>query len=496
METSAPDQAGYAPYGSAVGRLLDLEPVPALLRRVGSELAQPSDPAGPTRVSRAPGRLDVMGGIADYTGSLVAEATLDRAAAVALTDRSDRQVQVFSFNLLDDHKPFTFSVSLDALAQHSVAALRADFAAPGRQWAAYLAGCLTILHHTGLIDLRDPAVRGVNLTLLSTVPAGAGLSSSAAIEVATMVNLLAHFGLTDRVHPMALSALCQRVENEIVGAPCGIMDQVSSCYGEAGTLLRMVCQPHAIQPALALPAGVKVVGINSRVKHSIGGGQYGQTRCAAFMGHAIILDRIKQMGRAAGRELVADPMQGYLANLAPDDYKNLFRAHVPEQIDGRAFLARHGSTIDTATAVDPDVTYAVQHATDHHVLEARRVRRFVEFLQKADTFKGPQRKLALDQAGHLMYASHLSYTMDAMLGADECDLLVKLVRERERAGLYGAKITGGGAGGTVAVLCDDTPAADEALAEIRAAYQEQTGLTAEAITGTSPGAWHTGSVVV
>ena len=494
MPSSSPET--YAPFGSAAAALTDLDPVPALRRRVAAELSAAFDPGRPLRLSRAPGRLDVMGGIADYTGSLVAEATIDRAAAVALQDRADRQVQVFSFNLLDDHKPFTLSVSLDALATAPMASLRTEFAAPGRQWAAYLAGCLAVLHRADLVDLTDPAVRGVNLALLSTVPLGAGVSSSAAVEVATMVNLVSHLGLTDRVDPMALAALCQRVENEVVGAPCGIMDQVSSCYGRAGSLLRMVCQPHAVRPDLHLPAGVKVVGVNSHVKHSVGGGQYGKTRCAAFMGHAVILDRMRQLGRAAGRELVADPMHGYLANLDPEDYKTLFREHVPEQVDGRTFLDRYGPTTDAATTVEPGTVYAVQHATDHHVLEARRVRRFVEFLEQADTLTGPQRKLALDQAGHLMYASHLSYTNDAMLGADECDLLVRLVREREPAGLYGAKITGGGSGGTVAVLCDDTPAADAAVAEVMESYRQRTGLTPELIAGTSPGAWHTGTVLV
>ena len=484
----------FAPFGSAADRLRDLDPVPTLRRRVAAELSAAFDPGRPIRLSRAPGRLDVMGGIADYTGSAVAELPLDRAAAVALQPRGDRLVQVFSFNLLDEHKPFTLNVPLAALADTPVAQLRAEFAAGGRQWAAYLAGCLAVLHRSGLVDLH--AIGGLNLALLSTVPSGAGVSSSAAIEVATMVNLLAHLGLVDRLDPMAVAALCQRAENEVVGAPCGIMDQVTACYGSAGSLLRMVCQPHELQPPLHLPAGVKVVGVNSAVKHSVGGGQYGRTRCAAFMGHAIILDRLRQMGRAAGRELAGDPMRGYLANLDPEDYKNLFRPHVPEQIGGADFLDRYGPTIDAATAVDPAVTYAVQHATDHHVLEARRVRRFVEFLAQADTATGPRRKLALDQAGHLMYASHLSYTNDAMLGADECDLLVSLVRQREPAGLYGAKITGGGSGGTVAVLCDDTPSADGAVAEVMAEYQRQTGHTPEAFTGTSPGAWHTGTVTV
>jgi L-arabinokinase len=124
---------------------------------------------------------------------------------------------------------------------------------------------------------------------------------------------------------------------------------------------------------------------------------------------------------------------------------------------GQEFLDRFGSTIDTATRVEPQTNYPVQHAADHHVLEARRVRDFVAALDEARQapHRTRQQGKPLDIAGHLMYASHLSYTVDAMLGADECDLLVQLVRDHEPAGLYGAKITGGGSGGTVAVLCDE-----------------------------------------
>jgi L-arabinokinase len=494
--------------------LLNLHPVPTLLSRVRQELATEFPPGKPVRVSRAPGRLDVMGGIADYTGSLVCEATLDRAAAVALGEREDRNVQVFSFNLLDEHRPFTLRVPLDTLASADLATLRREFAEPGRGWAGYLVGCLYLLHEQGYVNLADPAVKGLNLALLSDVPLGAGVSSSAAIEVATMMNLCAHFGIDGApgvpprnrlqiancktIDPMKLAAMCQAVENRVVGAPCGIMDQVSSCYGQAGALLRMVCQPHNIQEPLFLPEGIRAVGINSNVKHSVGGGMYGKTRCAAFMGHTIILDKMRQMGAAAGKTLAADPMNGYLANLDPDDYKRLFRPFLPEVVNGEAFIAKHGGTIDTATAVDPNVDYHVQHAADHHVLEARRVRNFTEFLEQAAALPAtaPGRKLLLDKAGHLMYASHLSYTNDAMLGADECDLLVKLARDREPAGLYGAKITGGGSGGTVAILCDTGSRADAALAEIMDAYQQQTGKKPDAFLGSSPGAWHAGTASV
>jgi L-arabinokinase len=297
---------------------------------------------------------------------------------------------------------------------------------------------------------------------------------------------------------MKVAAMCQQVENRVVGAPCGIMDQVSSCYGEAGGLLRMVCQPHEIQPALHLPSGVRVLGINSNVKHSVGGGMYGKTRCAAFMGHKVILEKMRQLGVAAGRQLVGDPMRGYLANLPLDDYKRLFRQYLPEQMRGGEFLLKFGGTVDTATRVEPDVSYHVQSATDHHVWEAHRVREFAGYLEQAAamTPHTKERSEVLDKAGHLMYASHVSYTDSALLGADECDLLVKLVRDRERAGLYGAKITGGGSGGTVAVLCNTGDKVDAAVAEIMTEYERQTGHAPEAFLGTSPGAWHVGTEVI
>jgi galactokinase len=439
-----------------------------------------------------------MGGIADYTGSLVCEATLDRAAAVALAPRDDRDLQVFSFNLFDEHQPFTLRIPLASLASQSAEQLRIEFNQPGRRWAGYLAGCLFVLHEAGLIDLRDPAHTGLDLALYSTVPLGAGVSSSAAIEVATMMNLRDHFGIADKLDALQLATLCQRVENQIVGAPCGIMDQVTCTLGRAGALLKLLCQPHEIKGFLELPPGVRFLGINTQVKHSIGGGQYGRTRCAAFMGHKIILAKMEEMGRAAGLRMVADPTGGYLANLPLDDYKKYFRPFLPTAIKGSDFLATFGPTIDTTTAVDPETDYPVQSATDHHVHEAQRVRNFVQFLETAATLppNTAERSRVLDKAGHLMYGSHVSYTRDALLGADEADLLVDLVRKHERAGLYGAKITGGGCGGTVAILANHSPQADDAIAQITQTYQQQTGKTAEIFWGTSPGAWDVGTELV
>lgn len=498
--------------------LVALDPVSTLVSRLRAELAADFVRDRPIRVGRAPGRLDVMGGSADYTGSLVCELTLDRAATVALQGRADRQVQVFSFNLLDEHRPFTLRLPLDALARHDADTLRREFDEPGRKWAAYLLGCLFVLHERGLVDLADGRHAGLNLAVYSTVPPGAGLGSSAAVEVATMMCLVDHFGIARSspplrpapslvearepargLSPLVLAGMCQAAEARVVGAPRGIMDQVTSCLGEAGSLLRMICQPHELLPPLQLPAGVRAVGIDSGVKHNVADGQYGRTRCAAFMGHRIILEKMRQMGAAAGREMSGDPMRGYLANLDPDDYKRFFRPSLPERLAGSEFTGRYGSTVQAATPVEAGTDYAVQRAVDHHVLEARRVRRFAEFLEQANSLPAAaarQRGGLLDRAGHLMYASHLSYTNDAMLGAPECDLLVDLVRRRERAGLYGAKITGGGGGGAVAVLCEAGQGADAAIAEIMAEYERRTGKRPEAFTGTSPGAWGVGTALV
>lgn len=474
------------------------DPAPVLLTRLRAELAADFDFAKGVRIARAPGRLDVMGGIADYTGSLVCEMPLDRATAVAAQERDDRQVRVFSFNLLDDHLPFTFQVPLDALANQPTQTLRKEFADPGRHFAAYVAGCLHALQVHGYVDLKDAAVKGLNLAVYSTVPLGAGVSSSAAIEVATMTALRDHFDLAGRIDGIRLAVLCQWVENHVCGAPCGVMDQVTSSLGRAGRLLKLLCQPHEVKGYSAVPEGMRFVGINSNVRHSVGGSHYTATRVAAFMGHTIVLDRMRAMGHAAKRELISDPMRGYLANLDPDDYKMLFREHLPETITGSEFLTRYGPTIDTATVVNPSHTYHVRNATDHHVLEAMRVRNFVKHLEAADTMTpgSDERGLTLDKAGHLMYASHLSYTNDAMLGAPECDLLVRLVRQREKAGLYGAKITGGGSGGTVAVLLEDKPRASEALADLIREYESQTGRKTDLFSGSSEGAEQTGSTLV
>ena len=192
-----------------------------------------------------------------------------------------------------------------------------------------------------------------------------------------------------------------------------------------------------------------------------------------------------------------DPMNGYLANLDGDDYKQHFRPRLPEWMAGKAFIEKFGGTIDTATTVDATIDYPVQHAADHHVLEARRVKHFAQFIEEAACAPSKTRDQgrALDKAGHLMYASHLSYTNDAMLGADECDLLVSLVKKHEPAGLYAQdhrrrqRGNGGGAGG-----CERKGGWGdiEYHGRVRAADRAPSGF----VSGLEPGAWSLPTAVV
>lgn len=497
-------------FNAASHPLFRQPPVTTLLARIRAEQPAVFDLSQPIRLSRAPGRLDVMGGIADYTGSLVCEMPLACATVAAIQPRTDGELILHSFNLADDNRVATVRIPMQSICQLTAEQLAAELYAPDRKWGAYVAGCLYALNEAGLVDLGRQAPGGFSIALLSDVPEACGVSSSAAMEVAIMMGFRDHFDLLhpavgrslriiddSAFTPMKLAALCQLAENKVVGAPCGIMDQVTSVWGQADSLLQLVCQPHELQDPLPIPAGVRFVGISSAVKHNVGGQAYTRTRCAAFMAHKMILERMRQIGAAAGRRLVRDPLNGYLANLDPDDYKKIFRPYLAESILGKQFLDTFGDTIDPVTKVDPDVEYAIQHAADHHVLEAGRVKKFVRFLKEAaEADDVRKRGFALDKAGHLMYASHLSYTMDAMLGAPECDLIVKLVRHREKAGLYGARISGGGSGGTVVALADMSPRADDAIIDILLEYQQQSGNKPQLIQGSGPGAWHVGTVVV
>jgi galactokinase len=401
------------------------------------------DVESPLFLARAPGRLDLMGGIADYSGSLVLELPLAAATWVAAQSSDAPTVIVES-------SEGTVAISLADLMQEPPLAYTEAHALltrdPSRAWGAYVAGALVVLQRERGLRLS----RGLKLLVRSDVAIGKGISSSAALEVAALQALaaLAAVPLEER----ELAILAQRVENTVVGAPCGVMDQMTSACGRRDHLLELLCQPAEILGQVPLPDGLEVFGVDSGIRHAVSGADYGTVRAAAFMGYRIIADlaglAVRPSGPGRMNVQVDDPLfGGYLANVSPSVWRERFRDAVPERLSGRAFLDRYRGSTDEATAIDPERIYPVRVSTEHPIEEHDRVRRFRGLLGSGAPTD--ESRVAL---GELMYASHASYGACG-LGSEGTDRLVDLCRAAgPDEGLYGAKITGGGSGGTVAVL--------------------------------------------
>ena len=441
------------------------------------------DPAAPIVVARAPGRLDVMGGIADYSGSLVLQLPLAEATFAAVQRSPLPALEIVSLPSEGGRRAVRAHVPLAALVSggEPVAydAARAWFARdPRTQWAAYVAGALLVLMHER--GARFPG--GARILISSAVPGGKGVSSSAALEVAGMAALAGAFGL-DLGDPRGLALLCQAVENRVVGAPCGVMDQMTAACGEEGRLLALLCQPAELLPPVDIPGDVAFYGIDSGLSHEVSGGDYHSVRVAAFMGYRLLAQAaglaVHPTG-ADGHVRVDDPSwHGYLANVDAAEFDRRFAPLLPEHLGGAEFLRRYGGTTDRVTTVDPARLYAVRVATAHPVHEHARVRAFADLLRAPE---GPRRRQLL---GTLMRQSHESYSACG-LGSSGTDRLVALC-EREDA-LHGAKITGGGSGGTVAVLAEAGTAGRDAVSRVAERYRAETGHAATIFAGSSPGA--------
>ncbi len=247
--------------------------------------------------------------------------------------------------------------------------------------------------------------------------------------------------------------------------------------------MALLCQPAELQPTVALPADLAVWGIDSGIRHAVGGADYGSVRAAAFMGYRIIADHAGLHADDGGsnRITIDDPRwHGYLANIGPELWERELSAVVPEQLSGADFLARYGGSTDDVTTIDPARTYAVRRSTAHPIYEHSRVQRFRELLL------GEQNDAVRQELGALMVASHRSYSACG-LGTAGTDRLVELVlAEGPQSGLFGAKITGGGSGGTVAIL--GLHDRGDAVRRIAARYAEETGRDVQVFDGSSPGA--------
>lgn len=363
-------------------------------------------------IGEAPGRLDFMGGVADYSGSIVLEMPLKVTTRVTITETASPE--------------FVFVSKAEGRSTLAPGTDPQD--AP--KWVRYPYGCLWLF--SAAQRWRPRA--GLKFEVSSRVPESMGVSSSAALEVATLRALEKLSGKP--FTGTKLARLAQRAENEIVGAPCGLMDQLASAYGVRGALLPILCRPDILGDPVKLPAGVIAVGWPSGVKHAVSDSPYATARAGAFMGRKLI-------EQGTGRKL------SHAAELRPSEVRTLTAEILPDTIIGRAFLKRCGGVDDVLSKIESRRTYQVRAAVSFPVEENYRAELAVALLRGIN----PRNKAdALTALGELLYQSHAGYSSIG-LGCPETDEMVEGVRKLGVArGFYGARVSGGGSGGTVVVL--------------------------------------------
>jgi L-arabinokinase len=437
-------------------------------------------PRKPVYICRAPGRLDLMGGNVDYSGGLVFEAPIREATWAAAQLREKAGICLINPQMAENGWQPIVETPLTSVDSETELR-RFVNQSPATRWTAYVLG---VFH---LLRKRWPrrASRGITVFLKSDVPLNKGVSSSAAVEVATMKAAAAAFGI--ELVGIELAEACQWVENVIAESACGIMDQAASVLGKQGHILPLVCQPCQLLEPVRLPEQLAVWAIDSGVKHEVTGIEYEAARAAGFAGYRKICEwenlPVRFDAASSVPRFKDDRWNGYLCNLSPSVFRSFYEMRLPEAVTGDDLLAENAVHPDPFTQIRPGVSYRVRDCTRYAVEEHQRIELFVELLRGFDEASSARTCRLL---GDLMFQSHWSYT-ECGLGAKATDKIVSLVRDELGNGqLYGAKITGGGAGGTVAVLgsCE----ARESFHRVVERYAEHLGSQPYIFEGSSQGA--------
>jgi len=350
-------------------------------------------------VSRAPGRVNLIGEHTDYNDGFVMPAALEFATLTAAASRPDRRLRVYSMTM-DEMREFD---------------LDSPPAAAAGDWSDYILGVALMLERSGR------RLAGADLVVWTDVPIGAGLSSSAALEVSCAHALLTAAGLP--FEPIETAKICQRAENDFVGMRCGVMDQYISCCGVAGNALLIDCRSLASRHVKIAP-NLRILIANSAVRHQHAGGEYNARREACEEGVRLLSQTLGPI--KALRDVTADELEAR-------------RSALPELIYRRC---RH---IVTENA---------------RVLEAERALETGDFAA----------------CGRAMNQSHVSMRDDFEITCPEIDTLVGLAQTVE--GVYGSRMTGGGFGGCTVSLVEAS-AVDRATRIMIDGYRVATGLEAE-----------------
>jgi galactokinase len=350
-------------------------------------------------VYRAPGRVNLIGEHTDYNDGFVLPAAIEFYCWAAVAPRSDRKLVIHSENYNE-----TVEEPLDSLSPLGK-----------KHWANYSLGVAWALRQAG------ETLNGANIFVSGEVPLGAGLSSSAALEVATGFGLLTESGQT--VNRAQLAQICQKAENEFVGAHVGIMDQFISCYGHASHALLLDCRSLE-HKYVKLPADIQLVICNTMVKHELASGEYNARRAECEEGVRILRIVLPQI--RALRDVTLAQLEEH-------------RQILPSKVIARC---------------------------RHVITENARVKRAVDAFQSGN----------IKALGPLMQESHRSLRDDYEVSCKELDLMVEIAAAQ--LGLIGARMTGGGFGGCTINLVESAAVADFKY-KVTAEYSSKTGLAPE-----------------
>src|SRR6266478_7144044 len=290
----------------------------------------------PVYISRAPGRLDLMGGNVDYTGGLVFESTIREATWAAVQRRTDGRIVFWNPQMKAEGWLEHVEFELEKLS--SIEAVKAMVNASAEvRWTSYVLGAFFLLRNRYPEKMNS----GASIYLESEVPLNKGVSSSAAVEVATMKSAAACYGI--ELQGIELAEACQWVENVIADSACGIMDQAASVLGDEHHVLPLLCQPCVPRPLVKLPAGLRCWAIDSGVRHAVTGIEYEAARAAAFIGYRMICEweSLPISKYESGRiPRYTDPRwHGFLSNVVPSVFRSKYEQRLPETISGADILS-------------------------------------------------------------------------------------------------------------------------------------------------------------
>lgn len=402
--------------------------------------------------SSAPGRLDVMGGIADYSGSLVLQKAINLHTNVDVFLRKDYLCNISS-QLTDgtclqtsyDYRSFLRKGKPDPIYAREYFAKNKN-----EHWAAYILGCIIMLELVKKIDFT-----GADIVIKTNIPHGKGVASSAALEISVLKALGNAFEI--KYQGTEIAHLAQAAENYIAGAPCGMMDQLASAFGNPSSLLPIKCQPDLMYEPVNIPQHINFLGIDSGLRHQVAGASYAEVRCAAFMGYTIIAlaegASRKDIARTRKSHLTWNlPYRGYLCNIPLNEFNSKYLSLLPDRISGKEFQDIFGETPDRITTIIPEKHYNVKICTSHPVNESYRVSQFLQFIQEINVQNDYLKiKELTRKMGTLMFESHKSYSLCG-LGTQRTDEMVTMAMHTD--GIVGARITGGGNGGTICLLAE------------------------------------------